>query len=235
MAVSLFKILKYGGGSIVRGTVHIGNVVKETGLPKSEITDTIAEAKDSGMSSAFAGMSGRTGADATGHANSELHDALLAAYGPGPRGGAINITAAAKGEGRSRSTIKRWLKGQAQPKEANRAQLLTNARKAADTKSGRTAAITARRDSPAGAKMAKYGARLTVSGIQGRVGYERDRTVHWELPAELADDALKAYEQDGDIGLADFMADYANTDDYGNIDDWNVFTFDTVTMDEKAK
>ncbi|WP_063043767.1 hypothetical protein [Nocardia pseudovaccinii] len=233
--MSLFKILIHGGGSIVRGTVNVGSVVKATGLPASEITDTITGAKDSGMSSAFAGFSGRAGADATGHVDSELRAALLAAYGPGPRGGAINISAAAKGEGKSQSTIKRWIKNQATPKDENRAQLLANARKAAATKSGRSAAITTRRNSAAGAKIAKYGARLTISGIQGREGYERDRTVHWDLPPELADEALKAYEDKGDIGLADFMADYANTDAYGNLDDWNVFTFDSVAMDEKAK
>ncbi|WP_225731044.1 MULTISPECIES: hypothetical protein [unclassified Nocardia] len=235
MAIKLEKILRFGGGSIVRGTVDVKNVVTHTGVSAAEVNATITAAKDSGLSNAYAGVSGRSGADATGHTDADLAAALFAAYGPGPRGGAINVTAAAKGEGKSPSTIKRWLTGKAKPKDENRARLLANARKAATTKAGRSKAIAGRRASASGAKMAKYGAKLIVKGIQGRQGYERDRSVTWDLPPELVDDALNAYENGGDIGLADFMADYANTDAYGNLDDWNVFTFDTVALDEKSK
>ncbi|MBC7299534.1 hypothetical protein [Nocardia salmonicida] len=235
MTISPMKIVRLGGGSAVRGTVDIKAVAEGADVSQKAVKAAVKDLKVEGVSAVFKGLSGREAADATGKTGSDIRAALLAAYGPGPRGGLVNVAVAAKGEGKSASTIKRWIAGKAEPKPDNLNHLLAAARKAASTKSGRTTVVNARLATPAGAKMKKYGARLIVSGIQGREGYERDRTVTWDLPPDLAEDAMKAFEKGGDVGLADFMADYANTDNYSNLDDWNVFSFDHVALDEKAK
>lgn len=235
MAISRLRILQLGGGSAVRGTVDIKNVARETRTPVKEVKAVVTEAKQTGASKVYAGMSGRKGADTTGRPDTNLKDALLAAYGPGPKGGRVNIAAAAKGLNVSPSTIKRWMNNKATPKPENLNALLTQARKAASTKKGRSSAAADIKASPAGAKMAKYGAKMTVRGIQGREGYERDRTVTWDLPPELADEALQSWENGGDIGLADFMGEYADSDLYGNLDDWNVWNFDDVDLEPNAQ
>lgn len=228
-------LLHSAGRSIVRGTVNTRAVAEKLKTPEPEIITAVSHTKDSGVSTSFVAVSGRTGANATGHADSELTAALLAAYGPGPRGGAINISAAAAGEGKSRSTIKRWIKGQVSPLPENRAQLLANAHKAATTTSGRSAAIAAQAKSAAGKKMEKYGARLTVVAWQGPETYERWRPVYWDLTPEDAGELMKNYVDKGDVGLADFMADYAMSEKYDFQDSWNIFAWDTVTLDEKGK
>lgn len=235
MSLSWLKILHLGGGSAVRNTVDVANVAKKTGTPIQQVKAEIATAKKTGRSKVFAGMSGRTGADTTGTPGANLKAALLAAYGPGPKGGQINVVAAANDLGVSTSTIKRWMNNQATPKPENHKALLAAARKAATTKKGRSSAAADLKASASGSKITKYGARLTVSGIQGREGYERERVVVWDLPPELAENALQAWQDGGDVGLADFMADYANSDAYGNLDDWNVWNFDDVSLDPKSR
>ncbi|MFD6356666.1 hypothetical protein [Nocardia tengchongensis] len=231
--ISLIKILFHGGGSIVQGTVNTKKVVKATGTPMGVLKATISDAKATGASKVFGGISGRKNADATGKSDSELRAALVAAFGPGPKGGEVNVAAAAKGLGKSPSTIKRWLTGKSTPKAENRKELLAKARQAASTKKGRAVVVESLKAGPAGAKISKYGAWLKVQAIQGPAGYERDRSIRWDLPPELVDDALAAYTADGDKGFADFMADYANTDYYGNIPDWNVFSWGDVDLDPK--
>lgn len=234
MTISPTKMVLLGHGSAVRRTVDIKAVAKGTGLPQSQVKAAVTDLKVEGISAVFKGFSGRETADTTGKPDSDIRAALVAAYGPGPRGGLINVAAAAAGEGKSASTIKRWIAGKAVPLPENRTHLLAAARKAATTKAGRTTVLNTRLSSPAGEKIKKYGARLTVSGVQGREGYERDRTVSWLLPPSMAQDALAAFEKAGDVGLANFMADYANTDRYSNIDDWNVFNFDDVSLSAES-
>ncbi|WP_069162849.1 hypothetical protein [Nocardia altamirensis] len=225
MVLSLLRIRDTGGGSIVHGTVDVANVATATGVPLDQVVDQVAEAQDTGMARVFAKTTGRIDANSTGRPDSSLLGALVAAYGPGPRGGRVNVAAAAAGEGKSTSTIKRWMKGAAEPLPENRAQLLANARKAATTAQGRRAALSSRRAGSEGSKMSRYGAFLTVHALQGVEEYERQRSVTWELDPDQVEEALQAWEEDGEAGLANWMREYANTEKYGNTENWNVFNF----------
>ena len=68
------------------------------------------EADEHRRSSLFRGLTGRQGADVSGKAGTspDLRGMLLAAYGPGARGG-VNTAAAAQDLGVSRRTVERWV------------------------------------------------------------------------------------------------------------------------------
>lgn len=226
--VALEKLRDNGGGSIVLGTVDIVNVAKALGVPKSQVKKVIDGFADPSRSAAFAGVTGRKGAD-TGRKPS-IRGALIAAYGPNARGGEVNVRAAAEGVGVHSSTIYRWLNGKSAPNPTHMTHLAAAARRAATNRAERRKAVQARRDSKDGKPTLNYGGRFAVTAYQGVEGYERDRTVYWDLKPEQVEQMWSAYENQGDAGLHAWMREYAAGDDYGNTEDWNVFTFDTISF-----
>ncbi|MCX5046251.1 helix-turn-helix domain-containing protein [Aldersonia sp. NBC_00410] len=223
---TLENLRNEGGGSIVNGTVDVDNVAKSLGVSKIHVRNVIEQFADTGRSKVFAAITGRSGADTTRHAG--VRGALIAAYGPGKRGGAVDVKAAAKGEGVHSSTVYRWLNGKSTPNTDNLAHLAGTARRAVTTKAGRRRAVQARRSTSEGKHALNYGARLRVTGYQGVEGYERDRTVYWDLDPDQVDAMWNSYVDGGEAGLLDWMRGYAAGDDYGNTEDWNVFHFDDI-------
>lgn len=156
--------------------------------------------KDRGLSGKlFSAMTGRDSGVGGGVA-----DKLRAAFGPGPRGGAVNTRAAAKALGVSQRQVQRWASGQAKPRSVNVDRINKVHRRAMNTKAGRRQAAAGQRQA-----FAKNGVRLFVSGVQGPVNqggeYIRARKTYVDLTPEQARQMLDAYENGGAKATMDWM------------------------------
>ncbi|MEV6774413.1 terminal protein [Nocardia sp. NPDC051030] len=202
---------------------------------------TELEEKDPGRRGAlFRGLTGRKSADVSGTAGEtpNLKAMLLAAYGPGKRGGEIDTRAAAKGLGVSQRTVERYVKGEIRnPKPGTLTKLETASRRAATTKAGRARAIEAMRNSPEGKKLLKYGGSITVTGRQGAEGgdgwYIRHcaRTMPTDLstiPPDQIDGLWSAYVDGGDKGASDYLHGLA---DEHYLNSWTYETISDISID----
>jgi transcriptional regulator with XRE-family HTH domain len=153
---------------------------------------------------------------------------LQAAYGRGPRGGAVNAKAAAQDLGVSPGTVRRWAAGTQRPSLGRLAALRAAARRATTTKRGRRAATADFRSSAQGRQALRTGSKIWVSGEQGVGGYDqayaRDRRVATDITADELEAMLRAYEEGGDRGLREWMTAF--------FDDKYVAGWDFVTIDD---
>lgn len=173
----------------------------------------------------FGAMTGRGGNVAGG---GSLTDKLVAAFGPGKRGAAVDVRAAAKGLGVTPRTVQRWVSGQIRsPKPGHAKQLDKMARQAATTKAGRRAALAAVR----GDRASRFGATLDLQGTQGPTDYERPkRRTRLDLTGADVDDMRDAYEAGGDQGLVSWANGWL---DQNYVDDWNIERIDDWGVDPK--
>jgi transposase InsO family protein len=153
---------------------------------------------------------------------------LLAAFGRGVRGAAVNAKAAAAKLGVAVSTVRRWAAGTQQPSAAHRDALQTASRQASTTKAGRQSATADFRSSAHGQKALTDGTSLWISGNQGVGGadsdqYTRDRTVTQAIDVDDVEAMLRAYEEEGDEGLHDWMRQVMG-DKY--VADWGFISID---------
>lgn len=201
------------------------------------------EADEHRRTSLFQGLTRRQGADVSGKAGTtpDLRGMLLAAYGPGARGG-VNTAAAAKDLGVSRRTVERWVAPEgrqriAKPKTDTLQKLTTKSRQSATTQQGRRAAIKSVRESKQGKSIAKYGARVKIKGRQGVAGgggfYIRDRSI--QIPPDQGgmspsdvEAMWSAYERGGDKELSKWLSGYAS-DKY--VDGWTFESIDNISID----
>lgn len=204
---------------------------------------TSLEQRDPGRRAAlFQGLSGRSGADVSGEVAPgtapNLRGMLLAAFGPGTRGGEIDTRTAAKKLGVSQRTVERWVRGDIrQPKPETLGKLVKASRQAATTKAGRARAIKAVRDSKAGKKLQKYGGKITVSGRQGTASkdgwYIRQtkRTIPADqdnLAPEKIEGLWQAYIDGGDQGASAYLTDLA---DQHYLPGWTYETIDGIDIE----
>ncbi len=168
----------------------------------------------------FGALTGRAG-DVTGAAGGSITDKLAAAFGPGKRGAAVNVQAAAKALGVTPRTVQRWISGQIRnPKPGHSRDLTRMARQAATTKAGRRAALAATR----GDRASRYGATLRIQGTQGPMDYERPkRWANLDLTGDDIDAMRAAYEDGGDKGLMSWTQGWL---DQNYVEDWNIQTLD---------
>lgn len=201
------------------------------------------EADERRRSSLFQGLTGRRGADVSGKAGTtpDMRGMLLAAYGPGTRGG-VNTAAAARDLGVSRRTVERWVAAEgrqriSKPKTETLSKLTTKSRQAATTQQGRRTAIKAVRESKQGKSIAKYGARVQIKGRQGVAGgggfYIRNRSI--QIPPDQSgmspsdvESMWSAYERGGDKALSKWLSGYAS-DRY--VDGWTFESIDNISID----
>jgi hypothetical protein len=177
-----------GYGSVSNGTVDVDRAARGLGASKTAVRRAIRQAEAVQSNTFYRQMSGRREADVAEGTNAR--GMLQAAYGRGPRGGAVNAKAAAQALGVSPGTVHRWAAGTQKPSPAHQAALQSVARRAATTKQGRRAATADFRASPQGRQALRAGSKLWISGEQGVGGYDqgyaRDRRVAADIdPDEL--------------------------------------------------
>ena len=119
----------------------------------------------------FRRMSGRGEADVAEGASTR--GMLQAAFGRGPRGGAVNAKAAAQSLGVSPGTVRRWAAVTQRPSPGRLAALRWAARRSTTTKRGRRAATSDFRSSAQGRQALCGGSKIWVSGEQGVGGYDQ--------------------------------------------------------------
>lgn len=174
-------------------------------------------------------MSGRSAADISEGATAK--GLLQAAYGRGPRGGAVNARKAAEALGVAPSTVRRWAAGTQRPTKEHQGALEKSARRATRTKSGRRAATTDLRASSQGQRMLRGGAKLWVSGNQGVIeageDYRRDRRVGKDIAPSDIEDMFRAYEEGGDSGLHEWIEDFL---DKNYVPGWSLESIDDFSF-----
>jgi hypothetical protein len=180
----------------------------------------------------FRSVTGRAG-DVSGRADADVRGMLTAAYGPGPRGAAINTRAAAQDLGVRQRTVQRWLAGDERqhnrPSDTHLRGLARKARQAATTRAGRRRALAGVR----GSSMTRYGSKMAVRGVQGPTAagrdYRRSRQVLLQLDPDSVTDLLDAYEAGGDKGLVSWLEEYAG-DHY--VDGWGFDSIEHLGLDD---
>lgn len=198
----------------------------------------------------FRVLSGRPTADVSAEASPG--GLLAAAFGRGPRGGAVNARAAADALGVSPTTVRRWAAGTQAPSKGHLADLRRTARRMTDTQKGRRAATADLRSAVAAGPGTR---KIVVYGEQGVVGknpdsgvwdyYSGQRRVAVSVPAadidcgspgacagatNLGDDRqclMHAYEQTGLPGALDtltaiFDRHYTAGWQFTSIDEFNI-------------
>lgn len=213
-------------GSVAAGTVHVDRAAAGLKVPKSQVRETIKSSKDAHRQIYFRAISGRRGADVSNQTSAT--GMLLAAFGRGVRGAAVNARAAAAKLGVAAATVRRWAAGTQTPTAAHLDALQVESRKAATTKAGRTAATADFRASPYGRTSLVGGTSLWISGNQGPGGnvddqYTKDRTVRVNIDVDDIHAMLRAYEEGGDQGLHAWMTQIM---DEKYLADWGFITIE---------
>ena len=95
-----------GYGSVANGTVNVDKAARGLGASKTEVRQAIRQAEAAQSNTFYRRISGRREADAA--EGTSMRGMLQAAFGRGPRGGAVNARAAAQSLGVSPGTVRRW-------------------------------------------------------------------------------------------------------------------------------
>lgn len=198
-------------GSPVNRDVNIDEASRKLRVSKTAVRKAMRQEVVTLRSVIYRGITGRRDADVGELTN--VMGMLQAVYGYGPRGSKVNTKVAAEALGVSAATVRRWANGSQQPSPDHLKAIKTAARRAASTKAGRRAATQVFRNSERGRKAlagGTGGARIHIGGYQGPENYawERDRDVSSDplTPAEI-EGLLRAYEDGGDKGLLNYLAD----------------------------
>jgi len=197
------------------------------GVARSSIRRALSRAKTALSSTFLRRLSGRREADISEGASAR--GMLQAAYGRGPRGGAVNATAAAQALGVSPGTVRRWAAGTQHPTAEHLKALRSSARRATRTKAGRRAAIADFRASPQGRQALRVGSKLWISGTQGPRDYPRERDISVDISPQQLDSLLTGYEQRGDRGLIAGLTDFV---DNNYLADWEFLSIDDISIGE---
>lgn len=215
-----------GYGSVSNNTVDIDRAASGLGASKHQVRQAIRQAQANQTNIFFRRISGRREADSA-EAKS-ARGMLQAAFGRGPRGGAVDANTAAQSLGVSPGTVRRWAAGTQKPSPGRFASLRAAARRMTTTKRGRRSATSDFRSSTQGGQALRGGSKIWVSGEQGVGGYDqgyaRDRRVATDISPEEIEALLRAYEDGGDRGLRDWMKAF--------FDDKYVAGWDFVTIDD---
>jgi len=219
-------------GSVVHRTVRVDEAAQGLGVSRSTVLKVLSDAHNELSGQYFRMLSGRTEADFS--ATASPRGLLIAGYGPGPRGGAVDATAAAKDLGVSPETVRRWAAGTQKPSPEHLKALRAGARRSVNTKRGRRAATDALRRSARIQKWLQADRPLIkIEGFQGPslLDYARQRSINIDVnlkdhPTRF-DDMLNAYVEGGDRGLIEWLTGLAN-DAY--LEDWVFYTIDEIKI-----
>lgn len=208
-------------GSVVENTVNVDAAAHGLGVAKRTVRHAVSQAAGALRNTIYRRLSGRAAAD-TDPAGS-LTGMLVAAYGPGPRGGAVNTRAAAQDLGVSAGTVRRWAAGTQHPSPAHLAAVHTVARRAASTKRGRQTATGSFRTSAAGDRALRSGDKIWIAGIQGSRDYLRERRIAIDIIGDQLAGLLATYEDGGDADLTAALTDFVDTN---YLPDWEFLSID---------
>lgn len=215
-----------GYGSVADGEVNVERAAAGLGVSKTQVRQAIKQVAGALRKTFYRRLSGRGDAEVVEGVS--VRGMLQAAYGRGPRGGAVNARAAAQHLGVSVGTVRRWAAGTQKPSPAHLAALQSAARRAITTKRGRRAATADFRASAAGRQALRVGSKLWVSGEQGVGGYDqgyaRDRRVAVDISPDEVEAMLRAYEQGAERGLREWLTKF--------FDDKYVAGWGFVTIDD---
>lgn len=222
-------------GSVVHRTVRVDDAAEGLGVSKTAVRKVIREAQNELSGRYFRMLSGRDEADFS--ATASPRGLLIAAYGPGPRGGAVDATTAAESLGVSAETVRRWAAGTQQPSAEHLKTLRAAARRSVNTKQGRRAATDALRRSVKVQKWLQSDRPLIqIEGLQGpsEIDYARQRCIKIDLNLKKHpnrfEDMLDAYVEGGDRGLMAWLTEFAN-DAY--LEKWVFYTIDDLQIGEE--
>lgn len=224
-------------GNPASGEIDAAAAARGLGVTRSRVGSVLARAKSAMANTFMRGISGRQEADSTGA--SGPRGLLQAAFGRGPRGGAVNTKAAAQQLKVSQGTVRRWVRGSQSPTPEHRKALDAAARRATSTKAGRRSFTSDFRDSAKGKDALNNGAPVWVSGFQGpsedradKDDYCRDRTVQLRPGPEDIGAMLAAYEDGGERGLHEWLTQWANT---GNnyMQGWEFLTIEDLRIGDR--
>ena len=214
-----------GYGSVANGTVNVDKAARGLGASKTEVRQAIRQAEAAQSNTFYRRISGRREADSA--EGTSIRGMLVAVFGRGPRGGAVNARAAAQSLGVSPGTVRRWAAGTQRPAPGRLAAIRQAARRTTTTKRGRRGATAGFQTSTQGSQALRGGSKIWVSGEQGVGGYEqgyaRDRRVATDISPSEIEAMLRAYEDGGDSGLRDWMREFFD-DKY--VDGWDFVTID---------
>ncbi|MDP7739214.1 hypothetical protein [Mycobacterium paragordonae] len=221
-------------GSASAGSVDVDRAAAGLRVPKAQVREAIKQAKAAQRQVIYRAISGRRSADVSSGTNTT--GMLLAAFGRGVRGAAVNAKAAAAKLGVAVSTVRRWAAGTQQPSAAHLAAVQAESRKAATTKAGRKAATNDFRTSPHGQAALVGGTSLWISGNQGPGGnvedqYTKDRTIRQHIDVEDVEAMLRAYEEGGDEGLHAWLTEVM---DQKYLADWGFISIEDFGFGERA-
>lgn len=214
--------------------VDVDEASRRLGVSKKAVREVIANAKSAFSDKVFRRFTGRAEADRSQSASPR--GMLQAAFGGGPRGGAVNAKEAAAALGVSPGTVRRWAAGTQQPSSSRLAALRTAARRVTSTKRGRKAATDAFRKSAAGKAALQRGTKIWVYGYQGPPApkdkdYARDRTIYHHIDTTDVEAMLRAYEEGGDDGFRDWLNNMGR--DYMRGDPWEFTDIYDLGFDER--
>lgn len=212
-------------GSVSDGDVDVDRAARGLGASKTSVRQAVRQARKALTNRVFQRLTGRTDADSS--EGDSVRGMLEAAFGRGPRGGAVNATEAAKRLGVSPGTVRRWAAGTQKPAGDKLSGIRKAARQASSTKRGRRNATKDFRTSATGAQALRVGTKLWISGQQGvggySQGYARDRRVTVDVNPDDVGALLAAYEEGGDAGAREWMRTFL---DVNYVAGWDFVTID---------
>ncbi|MEE3755224.1 hypothetical protein [Mycobacterium intracellulare] len=222
-------------GSVIHRTVRVDTAAQRLGVSKSAVRKIIRDAQNDLSGKIFRMLSGRAEADFS--ATASPRGLLIAAYGPGPRGGAVDTTAAANDLGVAAETVRRWAAGRQHPSAEHLKALRRAALRSVNTRQGRRAATEALRRS---AKIQKWlradRPLIEIEGLQGPsdIQYATQRCIKVDFnPKEnpnRLEDMINAYVDGGDQGFLEWLTEFVN-DAY--LENWVFFTIDDIRIGEQ--
>ncbi|SIJ20435.1 Helix-turn-helix protein [Mycobacteroides abscessus subsp. abscessus] len=218
-------------GMVAGRSVDVEKAARGLGVSKRVVKQVLSEAQGTQSNMFFQKLSGRVEADTSGKGG--VRGMLQAAFGKGPRGGAVDARAAAKELGVSPNTVRRWTAGTQKPSPEHLKAVQGASRRAASTQRGRRGATTDFRSSAQGKRALRVGGTLSISGMQGPEGdelYKRDRRITKEISAEQLEAMFDAYERGGDRALHDWMLDFTQ----GYVSGWEFQSIDEIEFGDRS-
>lgn len=223
--ISMSDLVNYGApnGPFDGRSINIDAAAEDLEVPKSTIRKIISTTRAAFSNTVVRAFTGRTAADtATGASPRGM---LQAAFGKGPRGGAVNTKEAAKTLGVSPQTVRRWSAGTQQPSPEHLDAIKGAARKATGTKPGRKDIADEYRKTTT----VKRPRKIWVDGYQGPgPEYMRDRRIQFDVSDNDLDAMLRAYEDGGADGFRDWLTGQA---DSAYLADWEFGTIDEFGLE----
>ena len=219
-------------GSIADKTVNVAAAARDLGVTRAQVRRVLDSEHAAGNNAFFRFATGLAG-DVSGRVDPSLvREQLIAAYGPGRRGAAIDTRAAAKDLGVTQRTVERWIAAEGRQRSTPKLAVVAaagGALPAGRHHQGRASPLRSARmrNTSQGKNKANFGGRLTIDGYQGPKGYPRIRAITLDLPPDQVEAMWSAYEAGGQKAMLDWVN--GRGDEY--VQGWSVDRLDDLRWD----